>query len=154
MTKAFGGIAGLTTLTNPDLNYTLYSKSTTGGFLTSVYELKKEGEFTLNNDSTLPEKCVWSKLKKTTAYCAVPSTIPIANYPDDWYKGNISFVDNIYKLDLTLPAFQLLYSLPKDQNIDIINPFLDAKEDNLYFTNKNDYFLWGLTIKGLTPTGV
>lgn len=150
MTKALGNIAGLTTLTSPNLTYAIYSGSSANGISTGVYNFSKNATFTFTN-STLPEKCVWSKLSKTTAYCAVPTTIPVANYPDDWYKGKVSFVDNIYKVDLTLPSIQLIYKLPTDQTIDAVNLFLDPKEENLYFTNKNDYFLWGLTIKGLTP---
>ena len=30
---------------------------------------------------------------------------------------------------------------------DATNLFLDSKEVNLYFTNKNDYSLWGLKLK-------
>ena len=153
MTKAMGNIPGLTTNTSPDLNYAIYSNSTSGGFLTGVYDLVKNTGITFTNNATLPEKCVWSKTSKTTAYCAIPASVPIANYPDDWYQGNLSFVDNIYKVDLKLPAVQLIYNLPKQENIDAINLFLDAKDENLYFTNKNDYFLWGLTIKGLSPIG-
>lgn len=154
MTKALGNIAGLTTRTSPNLSYAIYSGSNTGGISTGIYDFNKNTTLAFTSNPTLPEKCVWSKLSKTTAYCAIPATIPIGNYPDDWYKGNVSFVDNIYKVDLSLPAVQLIYSLPQDQNIDAINPFLDAKEENLYFTNKNDYFLWGLTIKGLIPLGL
>jgi hypothetical protein len=99
----------------------------------------------------LAEKCVWSSLNKYVAYCAVPSNVPIGNYPDDWYQGNVSFVDNIYKIDLSLPSMQLLYSLPTDQNIDATSPSLDQKENYIFFTNKNDYSLWGLKIKGLMP---
>lgn len=154
MTKALGNIAGLTTRTSPNLAYTIYSGSNTGGFSTGIYDFAKGTTLAFTGSPTLPEKCVWSKLSKTTAYCAVPATVPIDNYPDDWYQGGVSFIDNIYKVDLTLPAVQLIYSLPKDQNIDVINPFLDAKEQNLYFTNKNDYFLWGLTIKDLSPIGL
>jgi hypothetical protein len=154
MTKALGDIAGLTTLTSPSLGYAIYSASNSSGISSGIYDFSKGNTLAFTGNPTLPEKCVWSKLSKTTAYCAVPSTIPIGNYPDDWYKGNISFTDNIYKVNLSLPAVQFLYSLPKDQNIDVINPFLDAKEENLYFTNKNDYFLWGLNIKGLSPIGL
>jgi len=149
MTKALGNIAGLTTLTSPDLANAIFSSSNTGGFATGIYNFSKGTTLAFTSNPTLPEKCVWSKTVKTTAYCAVPVTIPVANYPDDWYKGNISFVDNIYKIDLKLSAVQLVYSLPKDQNIDAFNLFLDTKEENLYFTNKNDYYLWGLKVKGL-----
>jgi len=150
MTKALGDINGLTTLTSPSLNYTIYSASVNGGISTAIYDLKNNTSFTFSNP-TLPEKCVWSTLSKTVAYCAVPTSVGIGNYPDDWYQGNVSFVDNIYKIDVSLPSMQLLYSLPQDQNIDAINLFLDAKENHLFFTNKNDYYLWGLTIKGLLP---
>jgi hypothetical protein len=151
MTKALGNITGLTTRTSPNLGYTIYSTSNTSGISTGIYNLNKNTAFAFTGNPTFPEKCVWSKLSKTTAYCAVPVTIPSGSYPDDWYQGNISFVDNIYKIDLSLPAVQLIYKLPSDQSIDAINLFLDPKEENLYFTNKNDYYLWGLTVKGLTP---
>lgn len=146
MTKAFGNVAGLSTRTSPTLNYALYSASTNSGVATAIYDFKNNNSFPLSNQ-TLAEKCVWSTLNKTVAYCAVPTSIPIGNYPDDWYQGRVSFVDNIYKIDASLPAMQLLYSLPQDQNIDATKLFLDQKENNLYFTNKKDHFLWGLTIK-------
>ena len=149
MTKALGNIPGLTTLTSPNLGQAIYSTSNDGGISTGIYDLNKNTTLAFTGNPTLPEKCVWSKLNKAVAYCAIPNAIPIGNYPDDWYQGNVSFVDNIYKIDLTIPAVKLLYSLPKNQSIDVINPFLDPKEENLYFTNKNDYYLWGLTVKGL-----
>jgi hypothetical protein len=151
MTKALGNITGLTTRTSPSLGYTIYSASGAGSISTGVYDFKKNTTFAFTGSQTFPEKCVWSKLSKTTAYCAVPTTIPTGSYPDDWYQGSVSFVDNIYKVDLSLPAVQLLYKLPADQSIDAINLFLDPKEENLYFTNKSDYYLWGLTIKSLSP---
>ncbi len=149
MTKALGNITGLTTLTNPSLSYTIYSSSQNGSISAGIYNFSKNTYQQFTSNPTLPEKCVWSKLNKTTAYCAVPTTIPSGNYPDDWYQGSVSFVDNIYKIDMSIPTVQLLYQLPTDQSIDAINLFLDAKEENLYFTNKSDYYLWGLTIKGL-----
>ena len=151
MTKALGDINGLTTRTSPSLNYTIYSGSTNGGLATAVYDFKHNTSYTLNNP-TLPEKCVWSTLKPSVAYCAIPINVGIGNYPDDWYQGNVSFVDNIYKIDMTLPSAELLYSLPQDQNIDATNLFLDQQENHLYFTNKNDYNLWGLNIANLVPT--
>ena len=151
MTKVLGDFDGFSTLTNPSLTYVLYSGSTNNTVSTAVYDIKTGKNSIFPAATTLAEKCVWSKLSKTTAYCAVPNKIPSASYPDDWYQGNISFVDNIYKVDIAASAIQLMYKLPTDQSIDAINLFLDAKEENLYFTNKNDYYLWGLTIKGLTP---
>ena len=148
MTKALGDVVGLTTNTSPALLYTIYSGSSNNGIATGIYDFKKGVTLALNKP-TLAEKCVWSTLNKTTAYCAVPTSVPSGSYPDDWYQGKISFVDNIYKVDMSLSTMQLLYNLPADQNIDATNLFLDPKEENLYFTNKNDYYLWGLTIKGL-----
>ena len=150
MTKALGNIYGLTTRTSPSLNYTIYSAGTDNGILTAVYDLKKDTSYAFNNP-TLAEKCVWSTLNKTVAYCAVPTSIPNGNYPDSWYQGNVSFTDNIYKIDMSLPAVQLLYNLPQNQNIDAINLSLDQKEKYLFFTNKNDYYLWGLNLTGLIP---
>jgi len=150
MTKVLGNVLGLNTLTSPSLGYIMYSGSTYGTVASGIYDVKKGAEVTLKNPiKTLAEKCVWSKLVKTTAYCAVPKTLPSGNYPDDWYQGNVQFNDNIYKIDLNKSSAEIIYTLPTDQSIDAINLFLDTKESNLYFTNKNNYYLWGLNLKGI-----
>jgi hypothetical protein len=97
---------------------------------------------------TLSDKCIWSNLRKNEIYCAVPTEIPNAMYPDDWYRGNVSFVDQIWHLDTNTGEVHLLANLLtlSSKLIDATDLTLDPKEDNLYFINKRDLTLWALDL--------
>src|SRR3989344_3442211 len=92
---------------------------------------------------TLPEKCAWSKKSKDIIFCALPLAYSPAVYPDDWYKGKISFNDEIVKLNLKDSAIESIEILP---SVDATNLFLSEDETLLFFTNKKDGSLWRLKI--------
>lgn len=145
--KVLGGIIGLTTLTSGDGNKVLFSNTLNRSIGTALYDITKKtsSEVILK---TLPEKCVWSVLRKNEIYCAVPTEIPSALYPDDWYKGTVSFIDQIWHLDTTTGEVHLLANLLdlSDKLIDATELKLDPKENFLYFINKNDLSLWSLDL--------
>ncbi len=146
-----GDVDGLTVLPSPDLSFILYSNSnSTNPLSLSIYNVKNKSsqDYSLK---TLPEKCVWSSLKTPLLYCAIPGSLPNASYPDDWYKGVISFSDSIWSINLTTGESKRIAALSQlaGQNIDATNLSLDSKEDYLTFVNKNDLTLWGLQ---LAPT--
>lgn len=87
----------------------------------------------------IPEKCVWSKKSKNIVFCAIPAPLPSGNYPDDWYKGKISFNDVILKLDAS--TISTSYTL-LPANIDAAQLFLSEDETILLFINKKDGSLW------------
>ncbi len=97
---------------------------------------------------TLADKCIWSTIRKNEVYCAVPTEIPDGLYPDDWYKGKVSFVDQIWHLDTTTGEVHLLANLLmlSNQLIDAQQLTLDPKENYLYFVNKRDLTLWSLDL--------
>jgi hypothetical protein len=97
---------------------------------------------------TLAEKCVWTKIKTPTAYCAEPSEIPNGNYPDAWYKGLVSTKDSIIKIDLVNDiSHDIAYlSSLSNQKIDVEDISLSPDENYLIFKNKIDGFLWMLRI--------
>ena len=97
---------------------------------------------------TLSDKCAWSKIKKDELFCGVPTEIPDAIYPDDWYKGSISFIDQIWHVNATTGEVHLLANLTQLSNkaIDVIDLALDPKENTLYFINKEDLNLWALDL--------
>jgi len=146
-TRFAGYIFGLTVNASPDTTKALISQSINGGFSNGLYTAATRAitPFYLN---TLPEKCVWSSKSNSILYCAVPSKIPTATYPDDWYKGLVSFSDSIWKINLDTGAANRLAVLPDlaKHDIDAINLTLDSTEDYLLFTDKNDLSLWGLKL--------
>ena len=98
--------------------------------------------------NTLADKCVWSTLRKNELYCAVPNNVPSAIYPDDWYKGKVSFVDKIWHMDTNTGEVHLIANLLTLSNklIDVTQLVLDPKENYLYFINKNDLTPWVLDL--------
>jgi len=140
--RVLPGINGLTALWSPDANYVLYSESGYDNFRTFIYSVKdkKVSSFDV---TTLPEKCVWSKINKGIVYCAVPASLPSAKYPDDWYQGLISFNDQIWKIDILKGTTEII-PFSAGMNLDIVNLFFNKNEDHLLFQNKYDGTLWSL----------
>lgn len=98
--------------------------------------------------NTLAEKCVQTKDKNPTLYCAVPSQLPAGNYPDAWYKGLVSTEDFIEKVDLNNDIFFGVADLTdlSGQKIDVVDPSLSPDGSHLIFRNKIDGYLWLLRI--------
>lgn len=140
--RVISGKKGLTALTNGTKNLIVYSESTPTGFLTHIVD-RKAGSDELFLLQTLPEKCAWSEIDSIWLYCAVPTTIPSATYPDDWYKGLVLFNDDIWQINTSTGRANILLRNAGDTT----NLMLDAKEENLYFTNKTDETLWKLKIE-------
>lgn len=93
---------------------------------------------------TLPEKCAWSKKSKDIIFCGVPSSLPAGIYPDDWYKGKVSFDDAILKINLNGGSAS---SVLIPENADVINPVLSEDETILFFINKKDGTLWRVKLE-------
>lgn len=142
-----GGLRGLTGKVNLNNSKLIYSVSDNNSLITSIMDLKGGGSEEVIF-RTLPEKCVWSNTRKEEVFCAVPTEISNALYPDDWYKGKVSFIDQIWHLNTTTGEVHLLANLIKISNktIDAIDLKLDPKENTLYFINKQDLTLWALDL--------
>lgn len=139
--KILSGINGLTTLTSPNGNLVLYSNNNVS---LNVYNIQTK-EVTSFPVKSLPEKCVWN-LSSEIVYCAVPKLVnSLFSYPDAWYKGEVSFSDDIWKLDMSFGNAKIIFNI--NQDIDGIKLKLDKEENNLFFVNKKDSYLWGLRLK-------
>ncbi len=144
--KNLGGENGLTTLSSPDgkkILYSVYAKNSLSTFILETASGKK----TSISPSTLPEKCVWTKDSKKI-YCAAATSMANALYPDDWYKGKISFNDVLWTINATDMTGNIIYDfISKDKAyIDATNLQLNASEDYLGFINKKDGILWGFDL--------
>ncbi len=147
LSKVLGGITGMTSIVSADATKVLFS-STKGNTVTTNITTIKDAMTQDAMLKTFTDKCVWSTLHPNELYCAVPSQIPSGTYPDDWYRGNTSFIDQIWHLDTATGEVHLLINPLTSNNelIDATNLSLDSKEDFLYFINKRDLTLWSLDL--------
>lgn len=144
LTKILDGIKGLTTLTSPSGKMVLYGNN---NLALKIYNIDTESSSTVGI-KTLPEKCVWSKTSMFL-YCSVPKYASGMNYPDTWYQGEISFSDEIWKINIengntTLLADPVLFS--GGEEIDGIKLGLDEAEKYLFLINKKDSTFWKLVL--------
>ncbi|MBU0998803.1 hypothetical protein KKG24_00625, partial [Patescibacteria group bacterium] len=82
-------------------------------------------------------------------YCGVPKSITNNRYPDTWYQGEVSFSDQIWKIDIKTESATLLLDpiTISGEDIDSIKLMLDSNENYLFFINKKDSFLWEFNLK-------
>lgn len=144
--KILGGIIGLSTLTSPDATQVLYLAQ---GDAVSMAVFEQKTNITISiTPNTFPEKCVWSKKEKSVVYCAVPQQFLNGDSLTQWYKGIISFTDDIWKYDLKNNTAVIVASLYEESSefIDAIKPILSENEQYLIFVNKIDDSLWSLDL--------
>ncbi len=146
-TKVVGNIKGLTTLMSPDKKLVVYTEASSGGIGTLLYNTDTSEAFPLALN-TFPEKCVWSTKSSSTLYCSSPNIIPRGTYPDDWYKGVVSFSDSIWEINTSANTANILSVLSIDagEDIDAVKLALSPNEDYLVFINKKDSTLWSLRL--------
>jgi hypothetical protein len=141
--KTIGNISGLVTKINSGENKILYSNQDM-----SLYVLNRNTNEPKNlNTRTLPDKCVWSS-DNVNIYCAIPSNYSTTYlYPDSWYMGEISFNDEIYKIN-TERGSKTKLATPYNtaESVDAINLQLNQEESYLFFMNKKDNHLWSLEL--------
>lgn len=145
LTKILGGINGLTTLSSPDGSIVLYSSYSSRGPLLGLFDINKNTNKSLNIYG-LTDKCFWSN-DNINIYCAIPNSITGDQYPDYWYQGLVSFDDYFVKINTLTGEKVTLANSIDEKSIDGINLFLDKSESILFFTNKKNYTLWGLSLE-------
>lgn len=143
--KIFGDVYGLTSLMSPNGKLILYSDS---GPSLNLYNTESREALSLNL-KTLPEKCVWTKTNDFV-YCSVPKNIPSGAYPDSWYKGEVSFSDELWKINVTNSNAELILDPVMalgGEEMDGIKLSLDSNGDYLFYVNKKDSYLWEVKLK-------
>ncbi len=144
-TKVLGNINGLTTLVSPDAKRVLYSASVEGGV--DVYLFNRETGTTTNiGIDTLPEKCTWDA-GSIMIYCAVPESMPVAVYPDNWYQGLITTDDQLWSINGVTGTTQRIYD-PQEVTsaMNISNLSVSSDGRYLFFRNTLDSILWVLDL--------
>ena len=136
-------INGLTTLVNPNADKIIYSRNALNSISTYIYDYKQDKSLRLSI-STLPEKCVWSSTNNYDIYCAVPTKISPASYPDDWYQGKVQFSDNLWLINSNTGNVQLVDS--QSNWGDLINLSHNAEENTIYAIDRNTKKLRVITL--------
>jgi hypothetical protein len=143
--KILGNIKGLTTLVNNTLSTILYADN---NLSIKLFDITREEARNLRI-RTHTEKCVWGN-NNITLYCAIPKEIQAGLiYPDAWYQGEVSYNDEIWKINTETGAKTKLIdpnTLYENETIDAVNLSLDKNEKTLFFMNKVDSYLWGLKL--------
>ncbi len=144
--KVLGDIKGLSTLVNPAGTDVLYLNQDERALL-YTYTIK---DMTVESvsPSTFPEKCVWGNKNFRVIYCAVPKDLITVGNLTSWYKGQISFNDDIWKYDLDNKSGTIVADLQKEggEEIDVIKPIISENDQYLMFVNKKDNSLWSLDL--------
>ncbi len=140
--KVIGNIPGLTSKINQNSALLLFSRSGETGITLNVLDIAKQTVLQTGLQ-TLTEKCVWAK-DMITAYCAVPNSLEIVQYPDSWYQGLVSFSDSIWAINSSTGITKLVVNILSNENkeIDAVSLALDPEEKYLLFVNKKDGTAW------------
>jgi len=140
---------GLSAIGNED--QVMYSNQIESEYVTSMLRENSERELESINLSlltnTIPDKCV-NYTQNNSFICGTDDSDKDHNTPDEWYRGEISYSDDIWEINLTEQSATRLLKINQEtgRNIDIINPLLGNSGDSLYFQNKNDQTLWMFTL--------
>ncbi len=141
-------VNGLTTNVSPDGKMVLYSSYENGALKTMLLTIAT-GKVSDFSPTTLPEKCTWTKDSKTL-YCGAPTSVPLALYPDDWYKGESLFMDALWKIDATTNTSKIILDSAKaSAQMDVTSPMVNDKQDYFIFINKHDMNLYGINLSKL-----
>lgn len=141
--RVLGDKPGLTALPNKEGTYIVFSESTQNSFVTKLHDREENLTRTLPI-TTLPEKCVWGS--ETILYCMSPESIPIANYPEQWYQGFVSFSDALWRIDVDSGIARALAFFDKSGPFDGTHLSVNEDEEYLTFINRHDGSLWGFDL--------
>lgn len=151
--KILDAVFGLTAKISPGGEYVLYAEGR-GNVLKLFSENTENGEGRPIQLSTLPEKCVFGNLDESIIYCGAPSANAPGEYPDDWYQGQVSFRDSVWRVDLDTGEITALYFFESEREgvFDIVDLTITEDEEFLLFKNKRDLTLWSLDLGQLDNT--
>ncbi len=91
-----------------------------------------------------PSKCTFSTLNSETVYCGYEETTLNYEFPDNWYKGQISFADSLWEINVRKGLAVKLIDTKSEtgRELDSIGMDISTQNKVLYFINKNDNTLW------------
>jgi len=128
-------------------NRVMYASQIEDKYTTSMLRENSKGKTESINLSllinTIPDKCL-NYPKNDSFICGTDDLKKDSNTPDEWYRGEVSYSDDIWEINLIEQSATRLFEVEKEtgRSIDLINPMVGNSGDRLYFQNKNDRTLW------------
>ncbi len=140
--RVAGPLLGLTALPSPSGKVIAVSYISEGSLTLSLATASSTALIPLPV-TTLTDKCVWAS-DDTSLYCGVPTSLPLATYPDDWYRGVIHLSDRIWRIHVADRYAELVLDFAKETSspLDAESLAVDPRGTVLSFINKNDGSLW------------
>ncbi len=91
-----------------------------------------------------PEKCSFSSKNNDMIYCGYEEANINYEFPDNWYKGLISYADTLWEIDVKTGFAEKLINTEKEtgRELDTTGMDMSTQTKVLYFINKNDNTLW------------
>ncbi len=124
-------------------SYIIYTNTLGGGPTSFIY--KKDSD-EVNGAAVVinPHKCAFSKTSSSILYCGNEEGAEDNDYPDNWLRGEVSFKDSLWEIDLSGgPATGLVEpEVLVGRELDVINLTVGNNSEVLYFNNKSDNTLW------------
>jgi hypothetical protein len=132
---------GLNALANS--KYIVYTRTVGQGVQSRTISLNSSESLALTVIAE-PSKCVISKKDTDAMYCGYEKQTLRTEFPDNWYKGSVSFSDSLWEVSLSQGYSSQLINpaTAVGREIDIINIDISTDGGVLYFNNKNDNTLW------------
>jgi hypothetical protein len=145
-TKMSGTALGLEGMISPSAEHIFVSYTDGSTVGSSVYSISKK-TYTDITPGTFASKCAWSQTDSKKIYCAIPKDITPGTYPDDWYKGLVSFSDSLWRIDIETGEMELILDPTLEGKIFDISKLVVGPEDKeIAITNKKDLSLWLYTL--------
>ncbi|MCD5381622.1 MAG: hypothetical protein LR008_03545 [Candidatus Pacebacteria bacterium] len=123
-------------------SFITYSKQTSQQYESFIYNqgLRESNSFGLD---MIPEKCVFSDTSSSSV-CAISLENLGADSPDSWYRGEVSYSDDLWEINNEIFSATLLVDtlFESGRELDIVNLSLGDQDESVYFINKNDSTLW------------
>ncbi|MCL4385434.1 MAG: hypothetical protein M1326_03870, partial [Cyanobacteria bacterium] len=138
--KILSNINGLSSLVSPDGNLILYSLTYNNNPYLYLLDLKAKTNLRLKV-KTLANKCLWEN-DNSLIYCAVPQTLPAANYPDDWYQGKLIFNDEIWSINPSTKETTRIFNFNTINKSFDIDKLLKDQNNLFYLHDKKTGQIW------------
>lgn len=137
---------GLSATANKLFTKVVYQTSSANKAVTYAHDIATGRDAPLANNP-LPEKCTWSSLVTTDAYCALPLDTLGPTYMDIWHQGLVQTADAIVNLD-TNTGIGTVITIPGDggANSSIEQIMLSTDGHYLMFITRGDQSLWGVKL--------